>query len=492
MLGTFRDDYYLYIVMEYVIGGEFFSVLRKNRRFENDAARFYAAQVTTIFEYLHGRNIIYRDLKPENLLVDSEGYLKLTDFGFAKVIETRTYTLCGTPEYIAPEVLLNKGHGKPVDWWTMGILIYEMIVGYPPFFDDEPMGVYQKILGGRIVFPKSFDRNAKMLVKRLLTPDLTKRYGNLKNGVADIKEHKWFAGFDWSSLMKKQLTPPYKPVFKAMDDTSNFDTYPESTEQPPPVTGMMDPFTSWCTDTVSKLKRKAVRIRDPELWERLTASLPAIAKAAAAPEAELTLCCFSSILKTGEGRESAAALVCCCLPHIATALRLLPPTHALLPVLLQAVLDCYQVQQLSPHVQQNMKLLLQLGESFQSIFASDAAKAEVQQLALQLLQHLFITLPHACKDVFIEEICIVDWLLEAARNGKPIARKGVQCLQQHVFNSPAFLQQHHLDASAPTQQMQNATPDFEIISISLLLLSNGAAASVQQLLITSSVSSLVR
>lgn len=105
------------------------------------------------------------------------------------------------------------------------------------------------------------------------------------------------------------------------------------------------------------------------------------------------------------------------------------------------------MQQLSPHVQQNMKLLLQLGESFQSIFASDAAKAEVQQLALQLLQHLFITLPHACKDVFIEEICIVDWLLEAARNGKPIARKGVQCLQQHVFNSPAFLQQHHLDAS---------------------------------------------
>lgn len=245
LLGTFKDDRYLYIVMEYVVGGEFFTALRKNRRFENDASRFYAAQVTTIFEYLHERNIIYRDLKPENLLVDSEGYLKLTDFGFAKVIEHRTYTLCGTPEYIAPEVLLNKGHGKPVDWWTMGILIYEMIVGYPPFFDDEPMGVYQKILGGRMVFPKFFDRNAKNLVKRLLTPDLAKRYGNLKNGVADIKEHKWFVGFDWNELLRKSLSPPYKPVVKAPDDTSNFEAYPESSDQPPPVTGSMDPFTSW-------------------------------------------------------------------------------------------------------------------------------------------------------------------------------------------------------------------------------------------------------
>ncbi|KEP67544.1 UNVERIFIED_CONTAM: AGC kinase [Hammondia hammondi] len=245
MLGTFKDDRYLYIVMEYVIGGEFFTLLRKTRRFENDAARFYAAQVTLIFEYLHDRNIIYRDLKPENLLVDAEGYLKLTDFGFAKVIEYRTYTLCGTPEYIAPEVLLNKGHGKPVDWWTLGILIYEMILGYPPFFDDEPMGVYQKILGGRIAFPKFFDKNAKVLVKRLLTPDLAQRYGNLKNGVADVKDHRWFAGFDWNACLKKSLPSPYRPPVKGMDDTSNFEAYPESTEQAPPVTGTMDPFTSW-------------------------------------------------------------------------------------------------------------------------------------------------------------------------------------------------------------------------------------------------------
>jgi serine/threonine protein kinase len=105
-------------------------------------ARFYSAQVTTIFEYLHSKNIIYRDLKPENLLIAKDGYLKLTDFGFAKVVEGRTYTLCGTPEYLAPEILLNKGHGKPVDYWTLGILTYEMIAGIDPFTDEDPMAIY--------------------------------------------------------------------------------------------------------------------------------------------------------------------------------------------------------------------------------------------------------------------------------------------------------------------------------------------------------------
>ena len=135
-----------------------------------------------MFDYLHQKNIIYRDLKPENILIREDGYLTLTDFGFAKYVEGRTFTLCGTPEYLAPEILLNKGHGKPVDWWCLGILLYEMLAGIDPFNDDDPMAIYQKILKGKVKFPRSFDKNAKSLVKHLLVADLTKRYGNLKGG----------------------------------------------------------------------------------------------------------------------------------------------------------------------------------------------------------------------------------------------------------------------------------------------------------------------
>mmetsp|Transcript_17663 Transcript_17663/g.45414 ORF Transcript_17663/g.45414 Transcript_17663/m.45414 type:complete len:323 (+) Transcript_17663:75-1043(+) len=245
MYATFHDQRYLYFLLEYVVGGEFFTHLRKAGRFDNDTSVFYASQITAIFEYLHSKNTIYRDLKPENILLTSSGYLKLTDFGFAKVIEYRTYTLCGTPEYIAPEVLLNKGHGKPVDWWTLGILTYEMIVGYPPFVDEDPMGIYQKILSGKIVFPKFFDKNAKVLVKKLLTADLGKRFGNLKNGVDDIKKAKWFASLNWDKLLAKEMPAPYKPVVKSETDTSNFEDYPDSDELPPVVSASADPFANW-------------------------------------------------------------------------------------------------------------------------------------------------------------------------------------------------------------------------------------------------------
>ena len=170
--GTFQDPKYLYMVLEYIVGGEFFTHLRKAGRFDNQTSKFYAAQIVMIFEYLHEQDFIYRDLKPENLLLDNVGYIKITDFGFAKRVAFKTYTLCGTPEYIAPEVLLNKGHGKGVDWWTLGILIYETLAGQPPFVDDDPMGIYQQILAGKLNFPRYFDRNAKNLIKKLLVADL--------------------------------------------------------------------------------------------------------------------------------------------------------------------------------------------------------------------------------------------------------------------------------------------------------------------------------
>ena len=238
---TFQDEKNLYMLLEYVPGGELFSHLRRAGRFPNETSRFYAAEIVLALQYLHARDIIYRDLKPENLLLDREGHMKITDFGFAKHVEERTWTLCGTPEYLAPEIIQSKGHGKAVDWWALGILIYEMLAGYPPFYDEHPFGIYEKILAGRIDFPKHFDIHAKDLIKRLLTADRTKRIGNLKNGADDIKKHKWFRGIDWGSLERREIPAPIVPDVKSEYDTHNFDKYPESYEDTTSTPGV-DPY----------------------------------------------------------------------------------------------------------------------------------------------------------------------------------------------------------------------------------------------------------
>jgi len=230
LFGAFQDKNNLYLMMEYIIGGEFFSHLRKAGRFSNETSKFYAAEITLVFAYLHELSILYRDLKPENLLLDRAGHCKVTDFGFAKKVEYRTWTLCGTPEYLAPEIILSKGHGKAVDWWALGILMYEMLAGYPPFYDEDPLGIYQKILEGKIKFPWHFDRHSKDLIKKLLTADLTKRLGNLKGGAEDIKRHKWFADYNWNDMLEKKSDPPIKPEVSTEEDTNNFEKYPDSVE----------------------------------------------------------------------------------------------------------------------------------------------------------------------------------------------------------------------------------------------------------------------
>mmetsp|Transcript_34843 Transcript_34843/g.89469 ORF Transcript_34843/g.89469 Transcript_34843/m.89469 type:complete len:360 (-) Transcript_34843:163-1242(-) len=240
LLATFQDDCRLFLLLEFINGGELFSHLRKEGRLPDSDAKFYAGEIVLAFAYLHSRNIIYRDLKPENLLIDCDGHIKITDFGFAKVVEDRTWTLCGTPEYLAPEIIQSKGHGRAVDWWALGILIFEMLAGYPPFYDENPFGIYQKVLAGRIDFPKHFDVKAKDLIKRLLTHDRAKRFGCLKNGAEDIQKHKWYKGMDWEALLHRQVKPTYIPSVKAMDDTSMFDRYPESTEASAPQISSKD------------------------------------------------------------------------------------------------------------------------------------------------------------------------------------------------------------------------------------------------------------
>lgn len=227
LLTTFQDTKNLYLVMEYVKGGEMFFHLRKAGRFTDEVARFYAAEIVLTWEHLHSKNIIYRDLKPENLLISETGHIKVTDFGFAKKIDQRTWTVCGTPEYLAPEIILSKGYGKPVDWWALGVLIYEMLVGYPPFYDDDPYEIYEKIVAGKVKFPSFMKPSAKDLISNLLQIDLSKRYGNLKDGVDDIKNHKWFEGIDWNQMSSLKSSPPFIPVCGGEEDSSNFQRYDE-------------------------------------------------------------------------------------------------------------------------------------------------------------------------------------------------------------------------------------------------------------------------
>ncbi|GAA5878656.1 hypothetical protein JCM3774_000441 [Rhodotorula dairenensis] len=223
---TFQDEANLYMLLEFVQGGELFSHLRRAGRFSADVARFYIANLVLVLDYLHKQDIIYRDLKPENLLIGADGHIKVADFGFAKYVQDRTFTLCGTPEYLAPEIITATGHGAAADWWALGVLLFELLAGYPPFFADNPLEIYEKILKGKFAVPAHIDPVAKDLIRRLLTADLTQRLGNLHNGAQDVMDHPWFEGVDWAAVERGEIRAPIIPTTTIPGDTSNFERFP--------------------------------------------------------------------------------------------------------------------------------------------------------------------------------------------------------------------------------------------------------------------------
>ncbi|KOB65171.1 cAMP-dependent protein kinase catalytic subunit [Operophtera brumata] len=219
---AFKDNLYLYFILPYIAGGEMFTYIQKYGNFSDSLTKFYASQVVLALEYLHYCTVVHRDIKPENILIDANGYLKLCDFGFCKVLKKKTWTLCGTPEYLAPEVILSKGYSFAVDWWALGVLIFEMVAGNPPFISSDPNKLYERILDGHYKCPDGMNGECKGLIKLLLQVDPTKRIGSLKGGVYDIKSHQWFNDIDWQLVLHQRAEVPFVPTCTSPGDTSNF------------------------------------------------------------------------------------------------------------------------------------------------------------------------------------------------------------------------------------------------------------------------------
>lgn len=211
----------------------------------DDLARFYSACVIKGLEHLHERCIIYRDMKPENLLLDSKGYCKITDFGLAKFCIGKTFTTCGTPEYFAPEMIKAVGHTTALDWWTVGILIYELMMGGPPFLGKDLGAIMNKTLKGINACPLPRTRSWAQLVKELLRPEPSERLPVQPGGVKNLANHKWYkdAEFDFSRLASGKMIPPFIP--EVADDATNFNA---SEEDAPEVVKYIDKGDGWDKD----------------------------------------------------------------------------------------------------------------------------------------------------------------------------------------------------------------------------------------------------
>mmetsp|Transcript_98894 Transcript_98894/g.185783 ORF Transcript_98894/g.185783 Transcript_98894/m.185783 type:complete len:819 (+) Transcript_98894:171-2627(+) len=245
---TYNGDQSVYFLLEAALGGELYRTYKKKRLHgSEDHAKFYVAGVTIALEHLHLQKVIYRDLKPENLLLTEAGNMKLTDMGLAKVVVGKTYTTCGTPDYFAPEVIKSMGHNHAVDWWALGILTFELMAGHPPFQAAYPMQIYAKISEGihKAAFPPVINAECASLVKGLCERDPSERLPMRKGEVSNIKKHKWFKDFDWDALFNQTMEVPYKPVVKSKTDIANFNARKEDM---PPSVDYKDDGSGWDAD----------------------------------------------------------------------------------------------------------------------------------------------------------------------------------------------------------------------------------------------------
>ena len=226
---AFQDPSKLYIVSDFMQGGDMFFHMHDGQIvvFKNEKAKFYIVELVLALEFLHDHNMVYRDLKPENILLDEKGHVKLTDFGLSKILDEendKAFTICGTPQYLAPEVLLKKGYDKTVDWWSLGCVLYEMLSGRLPFAIKRGMKLSTRIYERGVEFPQNLTNEAVDLIKKLLIVDPQKRLGQGPDGSKNIKKHPFFSNINWDDAKKKKLKPPFIPKLKNDTDLRYFDT----------------------------------------------------------------------------------------------------------------------------------------------------------------------------------------------------------------------------------------------------------------------------
>lgn len=244
---VFKTNSYLCIVMPFIRGGEIYSYLRSKKTFSEYQTRFYSAQIILALQYMHRMNILYRDLKPENILLECDGYIKITDFGFAKRIENKkTKSFVGTPEYMAPEMLIKErrleGYGFSVDWWSLGVFIYESAAGQPPFSGSSLLQVFDKIVKCQFRIPDHFSLGLSDLVDQLFQLEVSKRIGCSEQGAEQIKAHPWFQLLNWQALFEKKIPPEFVPNCKLADPTANFDQYEETSLEDTPEVQYAEEF----------------------------------------------------------------------------------------------------------------------------------------------------------------------------------------------------------------------------------------------------------